>query len=271
MKNNSNINGSLELPKQKYRILSGYNLKILGIILMIIDHIHQMFYIYGAPVWFNMIGRACMPIFLFMSAEGFYYTKSRKKYMLRLLIGFWFMNIMNLLIELQFPLENVALMNNVFGTMLLAVFYMWMTDMVRKGFKEKSFKKIILGIGGTLLPFLAYILMTAAISADLITAAKVIVIAVPTIFTVEGGWSAVLLAVLFYWLRKNRWVQLIPLVVLSVLSARSGGYQWMMVFAIIPIILYNGRQGRKDKYFFYIFYPAHIYLFYIVSYFYSLR
>ncbi|MBM7617346.1 hypothetical protein JOC36_000903 [Weissella uvarum] len=38
-----------------------------------------------------------------------------------------------------------------------------------------------------------------------------------------------------------------------------------MVFAIIPLSFYNGREGRKDKWFFYIFYPAHILILYIIS------
>jgi hypothetical protein len=47
----------------------------------------------------------------------------------------------------------------------------------------------------------------------------------------------------------------------------SGGAQWLMVFALIPIVLYNGRRGKGSKYFFYIFYPAHIYALYIIAWF----
>jgi len=38
-------------------------------------------------------------------------------------------------------------------------------------------------------------------------------------------------------------------------------YQWMMVFAILPILMYNGKLGLKNKFtkwMFYIFYPAHL-------------
>ncbi len=44
-------------------------------------------------------------------------------------------------------------------------------------------------------------------------------------------------------------------------------YQWMMIFSIIPISLYNGKKGKSNKYLFYIYYPLHIYTLYLISYF----
>jgi hypothetical protein len=51
----------------------------------------------------------------------------------------------------------------------------------------------------------------------------------------------------------------------------SSDFQWLMVFAAIPLFLYNGKRGRGGKYFFYIFYPAHIYLFYVIAWFLNAR
>ena len=37
-------------------------------------------------------------------------------------------------------------------------------------------------------------------------------------------------------------------------------YQWMMVFAAIPLAMYNGERGNSPRWLFYWFYPAHVYL-----------
>lgn len=249
-----------------YRFLTGYSLKILGLALMVADHTYQMFSHFGAPPWLHMLSRVCMPIFLFMAAEGFHHTKDRKKYALRLLVAFWLMGIGNAFFSTRFPNENVVLMNNVFGTMLLGVWYMQMLETFKSGAKHKNAGKIAASVAGIAVPLLtsAIILFSINISIPL---TRVLMILLPGILTIEGGFSAVLLAVLFYALRKyGRAIQMIPLAALSILSATGGGMQWMMVFAVIPLMLYNGRQGRKSKWFFYIFYPAHIYVLYMLSY-----
>ncbi|RDC48304.1 conjugal transfer protein TraX, partial [Acinetobacter sp. RIT592] len=44
-------------------------------------------------------------------------------------------------------------------------------------------------------------------------------------------------------------------------AATLWDYQWMMVFAIIPILMYNGKLGLSNKFIkwmFYWFYPIHL-------------
>ena len=45
-------------------------------------------------------------------------------------------------------------------------------------------------------------------------------------------------------------------------------YQWMMVFALPLILAYNGQRGSNSplaKWFFYIFYPAHLWILYAIG------
>ncbi|MEG9196214.1 TraX family protein [Streptococcus thermophilus] len=45
----------------------------------------------------------------------------------------------------------------------------------------------------------------------------------------------------------------------------------MMILAVIPMYFYNGERGSGNKNFFYIFYPAHIYLLWILASFFQIR
>ena len=94
--------------------------------------------------------------------------------------------------------------------------------------------------------------------------------AIPSFLTAEGSFAFPLLGLLFYLLRKDgglksRLIQLIPLVVFCIINAVMNSTEWMAIFAAIPLLLYNGQRGKGSKYFFYIFYPAHIYALYIIS------
>jgi putative membrane protein len=95
----------------------------------------------------------------------------------------------------------------------------------------------------------------------------IVMLMIPNLFTVEGGIFMVLLGLIFYIFRTNRKIQFLVLIILSFLAFYTNrtGVQWMMVFAIIPLYFYNGEKGRGDKNFFYIFYPVHIYILYIVA------
>lgn len=95
----------------------------------------------------------------------------------------------------------------------------------------------------------------------------IVMLMIPNLFTVEGGIFMVLLGLIFYIFRTNRKIQFLVLIILSFLAFYTNrtGVQWMMVFAIIPLYFYNGEKGRGDKNFFYIFYPIHIYILYIVA------
>ena len=42
-------------------------------------------------------------------------------------------------------------------------------------------------------------------------------------------------------------------------------YQWMMIGALPIILLYNGQRGKRIKQFFYIFYPVHIWLLFMIA------
>lgn len=251
------------------------NLKFLAIFLMFLDHIHEMFLEMGAPTWLNMLGRLVFPIFLFLAADSFHYTSNRKKYMLRLLYMSWFMTVGNMIVGSFFQNGNVGLANNAFSTFFITGVYICSWDLLVKGVKDKSAKDFWKGIGLFILPILTAIPILLAMSSPLLEtlpplASRILILIVgliPNILVVEGGFLFVLLGLLFYIFRENRLLQYLSLILIAVICYLTdpASVQWMMVFAMIPMYFYNGRKGRGDKYFFYIFYPVHIYALYILA------
>jgi hypothetical protein len=236
-----------------------------------------MFTALGAPEWLGWFGRPVAAMFLFLCAEGFFYTRSRKRYMLTFLAGSLFMSAMNQILSAVMPVEHIALINNIFGTLFLAVWYMGMIDRIAGGFREKRPAKILSAIGGLLLPPIVSLAALVALQSENPIAVRTLLF-IPNLLFVEGGFALVFMGAAFYLLRKYRYAQAALVLAISVLAwyfskgSASTDVQWLMAFAVIPIILYNGKRGKAQKggkYFFYIFYPAHIYLLYCAAWFLS--
>ena len=71
-----------------YQWLDANQLKLIAIVAMTVDHIAWLLfpgYAAGAvPIVMHIIGRITCPVMCFFIAEGFHYTRDRKKYALRL-------------------------------------------------------------------------------------------------------------------------------------------------------------------------------------------
>ena len=73
----------------------------------------------------------------------------------------------------------------------------------------------------------------------------------------EYVFLGVLAIALFYYLHDYRYLRLLAFIPLAVPSFWS-------LLAVPAVLLYNGSRGRPQKYFFYVFYPAHFLLIYAV-------
>ncbi len=224
------------------RKLNSFTLKIMAMIFMLMDH--TLTYIGnrgGAdiPMWFGYFGKVAAPIFFFLIVEGFFHTKSRMKYMTRL---FGFAGLM-ICIDLALGIHNNIFLSLGFGVLMMTAIEK------AKGRREVGHKS------------------------DFWIAVAVIA-GVAGIFT-EASIYGVVMILIFYFLRDKK--ILMPLVyvvysILPVIAALSQGpmflesimmwdYQWMMGFSIIPILMYNGKQGIHNKFtkwMFYAFYPLHL-------------
>ena len=213
------------------------------------------------PLWLTMLGRLVFPIFLFLAADSFHYTHDRLAYLRRH--------------------GNVCLMNNAFSTFFITGIYICSWDLLAKGLRDKSYKELIQGLGLFLFPILssipivvlAGILETPHANPIVVQIVAFILSLVPSILIAEGSFMMVILGLLFYIFRTNRIAQIIVLAIISVIAHLFDPttVQWMMIFAVIPMYFYNGERGSGNKNFFYIFYPAHIYLLWILASFFQIR
>lgn len=224
-------------------------LKILMAFLMVIDHISPFLTPEIAGI-FHFISRPVASVFAFFIIEGYVHTKDLKKYFLRLVTAAILMFIGNCLIN-YFIIKNIVycVHNNIFITFAIGLIGLYVYDHVfLKG--RKFCGLIILAIlfilsircdyGTIIFPFImiCYIFKNDKHRRNL------------TLFAL----TALLLPTAAVSYETNKETLIMFLLNSDILVPIAG----------LPFIhFYNGERGNCSKtlkYFFYIFYPVHIWL-----------
>lgn len=233
---------------KKLRI-TAFTLHIIAMGLMLCDHLWAT--VIPGNQWLTDIGRLAFPIFAFMIVEGFFHTHNRKKYALRLFA-------FAIISEIPFNLMYGSSMfypyhQNVLWTFLLAFGCMTIIEKVKK--HGVLWKTILVSVFVTLVGALLGLLLM-----------------------VDYFHFGVLTVMIFYFFRGHKWYhyagQLAGLFYINAILFAGLEYsvtlfgntfsfpqQGLAVLALIPIWLYNGEQGPRNKviqYCFYAFYPVHM-------------
>ncbi len=219
---------------QRMRVLSGSALKALAVFAMLVDHsaicfkpllgktLFTAFRIRFTPyVLLRGFGRIAFPIFCFLLVEGFRHTRSKPRYALNLLI-------FAILSELPYNLFNTGTLQyahqNVFFTLLLGFLGIWILSRFREMPLRSSLAVLCLCV-------CAYFLQA------------------------DYGWHGYVLILLLYALCAYPLLQLFAGITLL-------GWPAGVALAFPPLNLYNGKRGfvksRFVKYCFYVFYPVHL-------------
>lgn len=72
----------------------------------------------------------------------------------------------------------------------------------------------------------------------------------------------------FYFCKKYKISLIIAISLLSIIAGAIFKFQYFAFLGLIPILMYNGQQGRKTGNLFYSFYAVHLLIFVIIRYFY---
>lgn len=236
------------------RPLSGNALKLIAAALMLCDHVGMM--LFPELEILRVIGRLAFPIFAFMIAEGAAHTKNKARYLLTL-------SAMALLLIAVYYIYSQELLLSIFVTFSLSVLMIYPLT----AFKNALFSKE----AGLLIKLLLGFLTLLSI---------LTVYALNQQFTVEYGFFGCMtpvFATLFRSPRENcpKWLRLLDRNAVHVLLAGAGlllvamtrpQIQYYSLLALPLLLLYSGQRGKaRMKYFFYIFYPAHLLLLELIS------
>lgn len=234
----------MEKAGNRWAILSGSWLKVLAMVTMLIDHL-AAFYWCADPNFFQplftighkhitlyfllrAVGRIAFPIFCFLIVEGFVHTHDRMKYGRNLLL-FAFLS------EIPWNLVHCGTWHfasqNVMFTLFLGFLGLCAIDYFRTDVRRMAFALIGL-------------------------------LVISVLLRADYGCNGYGFILLLYVLRTSPLLQAV--IGCCVLASR-----WIAGLAFIPINMYNGRrgfiQGPIAKYIFYLFYPVHLFLIYLLQ------
>lgn len=226
--------------RRKVSGLLGSQLKTIGIVSMGIDHIGAILLpalrdsgiidqgnLYVAAYFIlRFIGRLAFPIFAFLLVEGFFHTRSMKKYLCRL-------GMFAILSEIPFDMavcKEIAdfSMQNVFFTLfigLLTMYYM-------KKWEKRTILRAVAAFSGI---FLSWIIKA------------------------DYGGCGIILVLMFYIFHQQKKEQMVSGAA-SMICMIAAKWEIGYLMALPLLYSYNGMQGKKKSYIGYWFYPVHLWI-----------
>ncbi len=247
-----------------------FSLKMIGLLAMFCDHLAKVVLSTGVLIpylgvetelWIRtillVVGRMAFPIFAWFTAEGCRKTSNPKRYLLRLLL---FAVLSEIPFQLCFYGGAVSQLtpgcHNVIFTLFLGALGILLGQRLRQRGLPVWF--------GMLLPALMAVWLGFYLTTD------------------YNGWG-VALVIMLYYLKDERyqlifltcWATLFMLIwhgwngeVLVWLSGKNHYLlilEWLgCLFSVGFLLSYNGEKGKGGKWLFYIFYPMHLLLLYLI-------
>jgi hypothetical protein len=220
--------------------------KIIAAFTMVLDHVAVIFLDSDTLAYsiLRIIGRIAFVMFAYMIAEGFHKTKDIKKYLLRLGLAALILEIF-IIIYYFISDVNMIITFNILWTLFVGLLILYL-------FYHKN-------------PYLKILILVLVIGSEFIGFSY-------------GGYGVLMIA--FFGIYRNKITNFLHLVFLNLMFidkpllssmnlvelAKFPVIQWFSMLAIIFIFLYNGETGKyRLKWFFYLFYPGHLLVLYIID------
>ena len=246
----------------KSKILNSNQLKLIAIIAMTVDHIAwAMFDGYPSallPLVMHIIGRLTCPIMCYFIAEGYHYTRNINKYTFRL-FAFAFVSHFAYIFASNDFVDFKSFIPFYYGNFLNQTSVMWSLAWglvmlrIADSKRIKSIYKVLLVI----------LICIITLSSDWSCIAALCIMAIGTN---RGDFRKQMSWMIFY-------VALYSLVYFFAIDKAYGILQMGVVLSMPVIAMYNGKRGKNPKinkfmkWFFYIFYPVHLFVIGLINYF----
>ncbi len=244
------------------KLLNSNALKFIAIFAMTLDHIAWAVFpgypTEALPVILHIIGRITCPIMCFFIAEGFYYTKDIKKYTARLFVfavisHFAYIFASNSFVDWKsfIPFYYGDILNQTSVMWPLA----WGLVMLRIE-KSQKIKNVWLKM------LLVLLICIVSFPSDWSCIASLCVLAIGSNrdnFKKQMIWM-------------TGFVAIYSIVYLFSFDLVYGVIQMGVVLSVPLLMMYNGKRGKNPKvnkimkWFFYIYYPLHLFIIGIIKY-----
>ncbi len=220
---------------KRFQMLDGTTLKLIAMVSMVLDHVGDSFF--PDQVWMRALGRIAMPIFAFCISEGFAHTHDKQRYLLR-------MGVFALVSEVPFDLVTAGVPlefthQNIMATFFWAILGLMLFERITgegasKGNRVAGF--IMLGVFAMLSLLLGF----------------------------DYSMIGCGLVFVFYLLREKGLLIATAAAAAYHVVLRNMGIYWFGLLGFLPVLLYNGQRGRGLKWLFYLFYPCHLLLIWLL-------
>ena len=238
--------------------MSALILKLIAAVSMAVDHMGLM--LFPRAEILRYIGRLAFPIYAFFISEGYRHTHDRVKYFLRVFL-------LGVLCQIVYTVAEDELYIGILLTFSFSIAIMACFSLFKRTV-AKTDEVVLDKAGRTVGQVLAALLCVVSVGAAYFVSANI---------TVDYGFSGIMLPVLCS-VTDNKPVRLalfsVGLAAVALEYAFLSGtfvaadfIKQACALAAVPLLwLYNGTRGKyRLKYFFYIFYPAHLALLYLIS------